>query len=204
MKNVLKTAAALSAFFIANMMHAQINVGATLGGTVSSGVNTARVGSVINNATSNVVNRAATTTRNEANKVKSFTENASEKANATIRENSRKNTDISASNQTSANGQVNANSGASVEVRTNNSTAVHQEHTPSDASVQHSSGVNASVSDATLKEQATTASNQTKARIKATQETATRSARKLTDQAKSIQPSANVETQVSGSVKARR
>lgn len=204
MKNVLKMSAALFVVFIANTTQAQINVGGALGGSVSSGVNTAKVGSVVNATTSDVVNRAATTTRNEVNKVKSVTDNVSEKANATIRENRRRNVDATVSGQTSANGQVHANSGANVEVRSNNSTSAHHEHSSSEVNAQHSSEANVSISDVQAREEARATSDRTKAKIRGTQEAATRKARKLTDQAKSIQPSATVNTQVSGGLKTGR
>lgn len=204
MKNVLKISAALLVFSMANTAQAQISVGSTLKGSTSSTVNSARIGSAINNTTTDVVNRASATTRNEVNKTKSLTDNASQKANAAIRENRKKSTEASLSGQTSTNGQVQTNSAAHVEVRSDNNATTHHDHNQSGMEAQHSSETNVSVSDAQVREEAKLTSDRTKTKIKGAKETATKGIRNVSDQAKGIQPSATVNTQVSGGLKTGR
>lgn len=178
MKNTLKLSVAIFGLFVATQAKAQILNG-NVGGTVSSNVNTGKIISEAKNGTaattgkvSDVVGKTKTSTEETTNKAKNTLKSAKEQNSASIK------TESSVSTQASSNGI------AGVEVTTN-----------SDATVQDG---NSSTNNASVKEQAQDLSGKAGKKISATKDHTETKIKKVSEKAKNITPSGQINSQVSG------
>ncbi|WBV60961.1 hypothetical protein PFY12_02290 [Chryseobacterium camelliae] len=178
MKNTLKLSVAVFGLFVATQAKAQILNG-NVGGTVSSNVNTGKIISDAKNGTAattgkvnDVVNKTKTSAEDATNKAKSTLKSGKEQNSATVR------------TESSVNTQASSNGTAGVEINTN-----------SDATIQNG---NSSGNSPSVKEQAQNASSKAGKKISTTKDHTETKIKKVSEKAKNITPSGQLNTQVSG------